>query len=276
MTSKPRYKIIPPSRLQLNLREVWEYRELVYFFSWRDIKVKYKQTFLGILWVVLQPCLLVLLFVGIFGNLTPASSESRTGYAAYVLSALVFWQLFSSIISATGESMLSNGPILKKIYFPRLIIPLSIVLTALVDFIVSIVVFLILCLVFSQPISLYHIPHFMAAIVLDILLAFSLGSIIGTLNVKYRDFRYVVPFILQLLFFATPIVYKVVVFKNELIRKLLMVNPVSAVIELSRSLLSSEPPNYQVILTGIVTTLILFVTALVYFKRAEAYFADSL
>ncbi|HKO80838.1 MAG TPA: ABC transporter permease, partial [Chitinophagaceae bacterium] len=194
-------KIKPAAPLSLGLSEIWRSRELLYFFVWRDVKVKYKQTYLGILWAILQPLLLMLIFYFIFSR----TLDIKVGmhYPTYAFSGLILWGLFSSGITNSSESLLSNAPIIRKIYFPRILIPLASLLTALVDFLFAFVILFILLIVFQQPIGWTALFFFPLAIVISFLSSFGIGSLLGALNVKYRDFRYLLPFSMQLLFFGS-------------------------------------------------------------------------
>ena len=197
--------IHPPRGFSLGIRELWQYRELFYFFTWRDIKVKYKQTYLGILWAVLQPLLMMLLFTLIFSK-TWKIDTGTVVYPVFVLSGLIIWGLFSSCVSHAGESMIQNANIIKKIYFPRLIIPGSSVLLALFDFMMGLVVFIIFCFIYHQPLAINAIIYFPAGILLIVLAGFGAGTFLAALNVKYRDFSYVIPFGLQIVFFSSQVI----------------------------------------------------------------------
>jgi lipopolysaccharide transport system permease protein len=191
---KIRTIIKPPSTVSLRLGELWQHRELLYFFAWRDIKVKYRQTVLGVLWAVLQPLALMLLFVWIFSHSSIAQTPTGMSYPVFVLSGLVLWNLFYSSVSHASESMISNASIIKKIYFPRLIIPLSSLCGALLDFAIAFLLFLVFCLVKGSVPGIDALLFFPAAIILCLVSAFGFGTLLGALNVKFRDFRYVLPF----------------------------------------------------------------------------------
>ncbi len=198
--------IKPPKGFSLGLKELWQYRELFYFFTWRDIKVKYKQTYLGILWALLQPLGMMVIFTFLFSKTWPINTGDIK-YPVFVLSGLICWNLFSSAVSTSSESMIQQAGIISKIYFPRLIIPGSAVLVSLFDFIMGFIVFLLFCLLFKQPVNLSAIFFFPAAVILSVITAFGTGTFLAALNVKYRDFRYTIPFFLQLLFFTTQGIY---------------------------------------------------------------------
>ncbi len=207
--SKFVHHIKPPSGFSLGLKELWQYRELFYFFTWRDIKVKYKQTYLGIIWALLQPLGMMVIFTFLFSK-TLKIDSGNIPYPIFVLSGLILWNLFSSSVSHAGESMIQHSNIIKKIYFPRLIIPGSSILVAFFDFLMGLLIFLVLCIYFKQPISWQAIFFFPAGILIVLFASFGVGTFLAALNVKFRDFRYTIPFLLQVLFFASQIIYPIV------------------------------------------------------------------
>src|SRR6266581_1516725 len=187
------------------IRELWAYRELVYFLAWRDIKVRYKQTVLGVLWAVIQPFFTMVIFTLLFGQLAKIPTDGIPGPIFY-FSALVPWIYFSSTFTNAGMSLVSNSNLLTKIYFPRVILPAAVALGNLMDFLIS-SVFLIGFIVYYKISLGWNLLLWPALVVLLMLLSLSLGAFFAALNVKYRDMRYVIPFLLQLLMFATPIIY---------------------------------------------------------------------
>jgi lipopolysaccharide transport system permease protein len=264
--------IRPPSKVSLGLKELWQYRELFYFFTWRDIKVKYKQTYLGILWALLQPLGLMLIFTFLFSK----SLKIDTGtvpYPVFVLSGLILWNLFNSSVSQAAESMIQQSNIIKKIYFPRLIIPCSSILVALFDFGMAFIIFLGLCIGFRQSLSLDAILFFPAGLLLLLLPAFGTGTFLAALNIKYRDFRYTVPFMLQVLFFGSQVIYPMNFIQHTWIENVLSLNPVNAAIELFRFPLTGTI-NWNIVVMGIATSLIISLLGIYYFRKTEAYFAD--
>jgi len=261
-----------PQNISLRLSEIWQYRELFYFFTWRDIKVKYKQTYLGILWAVIQPIALMLLFTLVFSkHFSPA--DSVIDYKIFVLSGLILWTLFYSATSHAAESIVQHAGIIKKIYFPRLIIIGSAILTALFDFIIALILFLALCIFWQQPISWEAAFLFPAATLLVLLSSFGIGTLLSSLNVKYRDFRYALPFLLQFLFFSSQVVYSMADIKEQWARHLLSLNPVNGAIELLRISLGGHG-DLNVIMISIITAFVLSIAGIVYFRKTEAYFAD--
>ncbi|MEO7923151.1 MAG: ABC transporter permease [Chitinophagaceae bacterium] len=265
--------IKPPSGLTLGVRELWHHRELFYFFTWRDIKVKYKQTYLGIVWALLQPLGMMLIFTFLFSR-TWKIDTGPVAYPVFVLAGLLCWNLFYSSVSHAGDSMIQNAHIIRKIYFPRLIIPCSAILVALFDFLIAFIIFLILCPLLKQSIDIAALVYFPAGILLTILAAAGLGFWLAALNVKFRDFRYALPFLLQLLFFASQVIYPLQGIQRPLFKWLLAINPVNAAIELFRAPLSNRSPDMTIVLIGTGSSLLLLIIGLFYFRKTEAYFAD--
>jgi len=265
--------IKPPSSVSLQLDELWQHRELLYFFAWRDIKVKYKQTFLGILWALLQPLALLFIFIWIFSRSSFAQALTGIDYPVFVLSGLVLWNLFNTAVTHASESMITNASIIKKIYFPRLIIPLSALCSAGVDFVIALLLFLVFSFIKGSTPALNALVFFPAGILLCLLSAFGFGTLLGALNVKYRDFRYALPFMIQLMFFATQVIYPASYITTPWQKTILSLNPVNAAIELFRFPISGTM-NVQLVLTGAASAILIAVAGLYYFKKTESFFAD--
>lgn len=261
------------SKLSLGLKELWQFRELFYFFTWRDIKVKYKQTVLGVLWAILQPFLLMIVFTVFFGQALNVPSDNIP-YPIFVFSGLLLWNIFSTGLSGAANSMVTNANIIKKIYFPRLIIPMSSILVSLFDFIMAFAVYIGLLIYYHHPVNLNILIHLPLSIVITILTTFGLGCLLAALNVKYRDFRYVIPFLIQVLLFLTPVIYPVSIIKFEWAKKILSLNPMSGAIELLRSSVTSTELNLSLVGSGIIVSVLLFFSGLLYFRKTEYYFAD--
>jgi len=258
--------------LQLNLRELWRYRELIYFLTWRDIKVRYKQAVLGIAWAVLQPILTVLIFTVIFGVLLKTPSQDLP-YPLFAFSALLPWQLFATALQRSSVSLVGNANLITKIYFPRLAIPLSTVFAALVDFLVSFLVLLGVMIYYRHwpGLNTLWLPLIM---LFALLTALAVGLWLSALNVKYRDVQHMVPFIIQVWMYASPIVYPIEIIPEGTWRLLYGLNPMVGVIQGFRwALLGTEPPNLTMLISvGVVV--ILLVSGLYYFRRMEKTFAD--
>jgi lipopolysaccharide transport system permease protein len=268
------FEIKPQSRFSLGLKELWEYRELFYFFTLRDIKVKYKQTLLGFLWAVLQPLIMALLFSLVLGRAVSSYSSLPLPYMVFALSGLVIWGIFSSGLNNAGNSMISNANIIKKIYFPRLIIPISAVLVGVFDFVMAFAVFLLYCLFTGVPFSGMALLYFPLAVLLACLATLGAGTLLAALNVKYRDFRYIIPFLVQFLFFATPVIYPTGMISNPYLSALFFLNPMSAPLDLFRAAFTGGELNLMQDLISTACSLLLLVCGLVYFRKTEAYFAD--
>ncbi len=268
------YEIRPKSRIKVDLSELWAFRELLYFFTWRDVKIKYKQTILGALWAILQPFLLMLVFT-IFFSRTLNIQSADLPYPLFVYTGLILWNIFSVGISNAGNSMVNNANMIKKIYFPRLILPISSILSTLVDFVMTFILFFGLMVyynIFPNPAHL--IIALPLSILITLLTTFGLGSFLSAVNVKYRDFRYVIPFLVQVLLFLTPVIYPVSIVSNEFVQHLLQLNPMSGAIDILRgSFTGIYPPTY-IIIQSLLISLVLFFAGVFYFHKTEYYFAD--
>lgn len=268
------FEIKPQKKLSLGLNELWEYRELFYFFTLRDIKVKYKQTVLGFLWAVLQPLIMALLFSFFLGKAISSYTQLPLPYEMFALSGLVLWGIFSSGINNAGNSMVSNANIIKKIYFPRLIIPISAVLVGVFDFFMAFAVFIVYCLCKDVPFSWSGLIYFPLAVILTCIAAFGAGCFLAALNVKYRDVRYIIPFLVQFLLFVTPVIYPTNITQNVYLKGLLALNPMTAPLDIFRAGITNGVINWETDVVSISSSLCIFIIGLVYFKKTEAYFAD--
>lgn len=267
--------IIGPSDAGLfNWKELWEYRELFYFFTWRDVKVKYKQTVLGLFWVVLQPILMVLIFTFFFNRALHLPSDGIP-YSVFAFSGLVLWNFFSAGVTNAGNSMVSNSNIIKKVYFPRLIIPFSGIISAGFDMSISTCVFIVMLIGFQVPVNVFEvILLWPLAMIVTFVSAIGVGCWLSALMVKYRDFRYVIPFMMQALLFLTPIIYPVSMLSHGWIKYVLALNPMYAAITIFRLPIVVAPVSTALLLISLSSGLILFLIGIGYFKRTEKYFAD--
>jgi len=267
-------KIKPPkTNFYLNLKELWHYRELFYIFAWRDIKVRYKQTFLGIAWVLFQPLVSMVVFTVFFGNFAKMPSGNLP-YPLFVLCGLVFWTFFSNSLSSASGSLISNENIIKKVYFPKVILPLSTVITGSLDLVISLVLLFGVSLYFkfTPPISI--LPVILIGYVISFLTASGLGLFFSALNVKYRDVRYIIPFFIQTLIFLTPVIYPTSIIKSSG-KFLFMLNPLAAVIESMRGVISgSSGIDFLGLGTAGLIALAIFLTGLAFFNATEKFFAD--
>src|SRR6185436_12195999 len=245
-----------------------------YFFTWRDIKIKYKQTAFGVLWAILQPFLLMIIFTLFFGRALGVPSDNIP-YPLFVYSGLLLWNIFSSGLANASNSMVSNANIIKKIYFPRLIIPMSAILVALFDFFMALIVFAGILVYYQFPFDgIKFLLLFPLSLSLCVISTFGAGTLLAALNVKYRDVRYVIPFLIQALLFITPVIYPVSIFNNHLAKIIMAFNPMTGAIVLFRSVLTNQVPEWNIVIIGICSALVLLITGLFYFRKTEAYFAD--
>lgn len=256
----------------MDLKGVWEYRELLYFLVWRDLKVRYRQTLLGAGWVIVQPLMTMVIFTAVFGNFAKVPSDGLP-YPIFIFSALLPWNLFASSLTRGGSSVVSNAHLISKIYFPRLILPLSGILSPLVDFAVAFVILVVMMIWFGTlpTWGLLALPLFM---LLAILTALSVGLWLSALNVRYRDVGHTIPFLTQVWMFATPVAYPVSLVPQKW-RLLYSLNPMAGVIEGFRwALLGKDSPEFGVIAVSAIMVLVLMLPGVVYFKYTERTFAD--
>jgi lipopolysaccharide transport system permease protein len=260
------------SLLHLDLKAIWEYRELLYFLVWRDLKVRYRQTVIGIGWVVLQPLMTMAIFTAVFGTFAKIPSDGLP-YPIFAYSALLPWNLFASSLTRAGESVVGNAQLISKIYFPRLLLPFSGILSPIVDFAISFVILVIMMIWFGTlpTWGVLALPFFL---LLAVLTALAVGLWLSALNVRYRDVGHTVPFLIQLWMFASPVAYPVSLIPEKW-RMLYSLNPMAGVIEGFRwALLGKESPDFGVITISSVMVLALLLPGIVYFKYTERTFAD--
>jgi lipopolysaccharide transport system permease protein len=267
------YFIEPTKKKLFDWKELWQYRELFYFFTWRDVKVKYKETVLGVMWVILQPILTVLVFSVFFGHALKVPSAGLP-YPVFVFSGLLFWTVFSSAIVNAGSSMISNAPIIKKIYFPRIIIPVSSILVSCIDFLIAFTVFVLMLFYYQVQLNVSELFLFWpVAILLMLFGTLGVSCWMAALNVKYRDFRFVIPFSLQIALFLTPVIYPISILGNNWLKHLLAINPVYGAIMLFRAPFGLTVNTPEVLLS-VLSALGLLIWGVYYFRKTEGYFAD--
>lgn len=268
--------VIKPSKgwVGLELGELWRYRDLAFFFIWRDIKVRYKRTAIGVAWAVIQPLTTMVIFSVFFGKLAKIPSDGLP-YPIFAYVALIPWQFFSKALTEGSTSLVVNERMITKVYFPRLLVPMAVVMGGLVDFFVSFLILLGMMLWYRilPSFALLSIPFFLG---LAILTALGVSFWLSALDVEYRDVRYTLPFLSQLWLFATPVVYPSTLVPEPL-RALYGINPMVVVIEGFRwALLGSPPPDPGMALVSILGVTFLFVGGLFYFRRMEATLADRI
>ena len=265
---------IEPSRgwVSLRLKELWQYRELLFFLAWRDVKVRYKQTGLGVAWAVLQPLLGMLVFTIFFGRLAKVPSDGIP-YPLFSYSALLAWQLFAYSITESSNSVVGNERLITKVYFPRLVIPMASILAGLVDFGIAFV--LVIGMMFYYGVhpgwGILSLPLF---IVFELATALGVGLWLSALNVQYRDVRYIVPFLVQFWMFASPVVYSSTLVPARW-RPLYGLNPMAGVVEGFRwALLGKQPAPGAMFAVSSIVVAGLLVSGLYYYRRMEKNFAD--
>lgn len=268
------FEIKPQGKFSLGLKELWSFRELFYFFTWRDVKVKYKQTVLGFLWAILQPLFMTLVFTLFLGDSISQKTQLTIPYPVFALSGMLLWTVFSGGMSNAANSMVANANIIKKIYFPRLIIPISAILVALVDFFISLIVFVGVLFFYKVDINYTSILFLPISLLITCLSAMGVGTLLAALNIKYRDVRYIIPFLVQGLLFLTPVLYPANISSNSAVQFALKLNPLSGALELIRSLFTGYAIDTQTVLLSLSTSILLFLIGIFYFRKTESYFAD--
>jgi lipopolysaccharide transport system permease protein len=276
-TSVPKQEIITviePSKgwLRVNFRELWAYRELLFFLSWRDISVRYKQTVMGAAWAIIQPLLSMVIFSVFFGKLAKIPSDD-IAYPIFSYAGLLPWQYFSSAMSDSARSMVGQGKILTKVYFPRLIVPLAAVLPPIVDFAIAFVILIGLMFYYGVAVTwrLLWLPVFL---LLALATALGVGLWLSAMNVRYRDIGYVIPFLAQFWMYASPVVYPASMLPERW-RLLYGLNPMTGVIEGFRwALLGTNTPPGPITLISAGVVIVLILSGMFYFRRVEDTFAD--
>jgi lipopolysaccharide transport system permease protein len=269
----PVMRITPPTRWWiLPFGELWDFRELVYFFVWRDIKIRYKQTAIGAAWAVLQPLLTMLIFSLFFGRLAHIPSEGLP-YPIFYYSALLPWMYFAAGLQNSTNIIVENQRVITKVYFPRLALPLASILSGLVDFAVSFAMFLVL-MIYYRIAPTPALLWFPFLILLAIVTVLGVGLWLSALNALYRDVRYVLPFLVQFWLFASPVAYPASLVPAKW-RPLYGLNPMAGVIEGVRwSLTGRTAPPGRLILVSVATALVLLISGLAYFQKVETTVAD--
>ena len=259
------------SALGLHVRELWNYRELLTFLIWRDIKLRYKQTALGAAWVIIQPLFTMLLFTLFFGKLARMPSDD-VPYPLFAYAGLVPWTFFSNALTNSSQSLVGNASLISKVYFPRVYIPAGAVGAGLLDFAIASLL-LIPMLVYYQVSLTWRIFLLLPFAMLTTLLALAVGMWLAALNVRYRDVRYAIPFIIQLWLFASPVIYPASLVPTKW-RWLLALNPITGVIEGFRASILGREFDFPTILSSLIVTLLILVFSFFAFRRVEDSFAD--
>jgi len=265
---------IEPTRgfFKLDLAAVWEYRELLYFLVWRDVKVRYKQTIIGAAWAILQPLMTMMIFTVIFGNFAKIPSDGLP-YSIFAYTALMPWNYFSQAISRGGISLVGEANLIVKVYFPRLIIPIASVVAPLTDFFMSFLV-LIVMIAWFGIVPGWNVLYLPVFLLLALMTGLAVVLWLSPLNVRYRDVSHTIPFLIQFWLYASPVAYPVSLVPEKW-RVLYSLNPMVGVIEGFRwTLLGTEAPAFDVIAVSAVMVVVLLLGGIVFFKRMERTFAD--
>jgi len=267
--------LIKPQKkwFNLNLKELWLYRELAFIFAWRDIKVRYKQTALGVIWAILQPVLMVMIFSFFFGKLAKIPSDGIP-YPIFAFAGIIFWNYFSVSLTGSSNAVNDNENIIKKVYFPRLILPIASAITPLIDLFISLTILILLMFYYG------FVPTLISAVFVPLLLFISflassgLGLFLASINLKYRDVRYALPFFIQILMYLTPVIYPSSMVGQKY-QWILALNPMTGIIEAARSIFFAvNPVDYHLLFISTVISIILFLVGVIRFKKTERFFAD--
>ncbi|MBA2526438.1 MAG: ABC transporter permease [Pyrinomonadaceae bacterium] len=271
--SLPTFFIRPASSWSsIGLKELWAYRELLYFLVWRDVKVRYKQTALGAVWAIIQPFMMMVVFSLFFGYLAKVPSDGIP-YPIFTFCALLPWQLFAHALTESSNSLVANERLITKVYFPRLVVPIAAVLGGIVDFAVAFVILLVMMLYYGivPTWALVTLPGF---ILLATMTALGVGLWLSALNVQYRDVRYTIGFLIQIWLFATPVAYSSSLVPERW-RPLYGLNPMAGVVEGFRwALLGKSSPPGALLAVSIAVVILILIGGLYYFRRMEQQFAD--
>ena len=269
----PTFSIDPPSGwTSIGFRELWDYRELLYFLTWRDVKVRYKQTALGAAWAIIQPLFMMLVFSLFFGRLAGIKSDGIP-YPIFTFCALLPWQLFAHALTESSNSLVANERLITKVYFPRLVVPIAAVLGGLVDFAVAFAILLVMMFYYGivPTWAIVTLPGF---ILLAVMTALGVGLWLSALNVKYRDVRYTINFLIQFWLFATPVAYPSSIVPAKW-RALYGLNPMAGVVEGFRwALLGKQEAPGAMLWVSVAVVILILIGGLYYFRRMEQEFAD--
>ena len=265
--------VIEPNRnwSTLDLQDLWAFRELLYFLTWRDVKVRYKQTGLGVAWAIIQPLFTMLVFTLFFGRLAGVPSDN-VPYPVFVYAGLLAWTFFANAITNSGNSLVGSAHLITKVYFPRMIIPGAAVAAGLVDFAIALIILAVLMIYYGVTVT-WSILMFPVVVLLTTLLALGTGMWLSALNVKYRDVRFALPFLVQLWMFVSPVIYPAS-FLPEKNHWLLWLNPMTGIIEGYRSTLFGRRFDWMALGCSTAITFILLIYSSYYFRRMEKSFAD--
>lgn len=259
----------------INWKEIWESRDLFYFLTWRDIKIRYKQTILGVLWIILQPLISMVIFTIVFGNFAKIPSDNIP-YPIFVFIGLLFWQFFSSILNSSANSLVSNESIIKKVYFPRIMAPISSTFAHLIDMIPTIIILFGLLIYYKVSPTIESLFFLPLLLMLVLFFALGIGMFLAPLNAKFRDIRYILPFFIQLGMYATPVIYPSSLFGGSM-RYIRIFNPIAEAIEVTRmSFFTVRTMDWPILILSIVVTILTFLIGFYFFRKQESNFIDIL
>jgi lipopolysaccharide transport system permease protein len=269
---KEKYIRPKASRLELGLGEIWQYRELLYFLTWKQIKTKYKQTAIGVGWAVLQPLLTTIIFYIVFYNVAGLSTGGVKP-VPFLFAGLMLWTFFATTLNGASMSLVSNSSMITKVYFPRALLPLSLVIAGLLDYAISWVLFIIIVVVSGESISVW-VPLVIIPLVLTFLLSSGLSLWLSAMAAKYRDVQYIVPFFISVLLFASPVLYPSSWVQDENLKWLLTLNPMAGIMSAQRAFIFGSTLDVGLLMSSIVITVLIFFFGLLYFKGYERRLAD--
>ena len=276
--SQSEFIIAPAKRwLAVNWQELWRYRDLFLVLAWRDISVRYKQTVLGILWAVIQPVATTVIFTFIFNRMAKIESGDGTPYPLFLYAGQLLWQYFSGTLTNASNAMVANASLVQKVYFPRLILPVTAATTGLIDFAIGALIMAAMMIYYGIAPGLIGLLALPVLVLTAVLCSMGVGLFMASLNVKYRDVRYALPFAINILMYVTPVIYPVTMLNGHPWAKtaMLWLNPMSGVISNARAgLLGHSPFQWDVLGIALVVSTIYFIIGLYYFRSTERYFAD--
>jgi len=270
------HTIIEPNKVEKNYwKDIWHYRELFLILSWRDIKVRYKQTVVGALWAILRPFLTMVVFTIVFSKVANLPSEGNAPYALMVFAALLPWQFFANALTEASGSLVSNSNLITKVYFPRIIVPASSVITSVIDFFISffLLIILMVCYSYQPSLKILALPLFL---LLAFITSFGVGLLITSLNVKYRDFRYIIPFIIQFGLYISPVGFSSDVVPEKW-RFLFNLNPMVGVIDSFRwSIIQNSSFPMESLIFSVILSFLFLGLGVFSFRKLEKSFADNI
>jgi len=272
------YSITPPKGfIRINWSELWRFRDLFLVLAWRDISVRYKQTVLGVAWAVIQPVVTMIIFTFIFNRMANIQSGDGTPYPIFLYTGQLLWQYFSGTLTNASNAMVANASLVQKVYFPRLILPITAATTGLVDFAIASLILGAMMIYYGIMPGLTGLITLPVLILTAVLCSMGVGLFMASLNVKYRDVRYALPFAINILMYVTPVIYPVTMLNGHPWAKTAMIwlNPISGVISNARAgLLGRSPFQWDVLGISLLVSVIYFIIGLYYFRSTERYFAD--